>query len=165
MGHHLPHHVSPCPCCHGLVLRGFIYWAHGTSDDRRFPAVGSTVALLNVQHQFPTFSTVHPFLRLVFLSRLISQALVHRRCIHNLAHVHEPIRIPASFQLAHQLVCLLAIHQRYKFTPQPSVTVLSAQTSPVFFHNACRLLSHLSEQPSAFLRLDVDYRSEMQFAS
>ena len=38
-----------------------------------------------------------------------SQHLVHRQRVHNLVHVEESVRIPAAFQLAHQLEGLLAV--------------------------------------------------------
>ena len=161
--HHLPEHVSPCPGGHGFVFSGFIYRTHSSPDDRRLSAVGSTVTLFDVEHQVLTFSTVHPFLCHILLFSLISQELVHRRCIHDLSHIHDAFRVPAFFQLAHYLVSLFAKHHRDKLTSQPTVTMLSTQATSMFPHNACSLFGHQSEHPSALLRLDVNYWSEMQF--
>ena len=70
----------------------------------------------------------------------VTQVFSYRRSVGDLAWIENIGRIPGLFKLLEQSVVMLPEHQRDELTPQPAVTVLTAQRAAVFFHQVRQYL-------------------------
>ena len=183
----LPDYIRPGARRPQFIARNAISRADCAAGKVGLAAVAAAVALLHRTEQGVALRThaAHPWRRtfveggapivigLVRSERRLhgvhrhsaaAQELVHRRRIHDLVQVEDPLRIPAAFQAAHHLIHLRAIHQRNELTPQTPVTVFAAQAALVCADQPGRTLRDLAELALSLVGLEVEDRAQMQFA-
>src|SRR3546814_21114388 len=108
-----------------------------------------------------------PVNRLVWwciLFRPKTQHGIHGRCINHLYRVENRLRVPGMFNFPEQLINPGSYHLFHEFSPQPSVTVLTAQGALIFFHQYRNLFRHRAKQTMSFLCFQVNNRAQMQFS-
>src|SRR3546814_10544024 len=83
--------------------------------------------------------------RCCILFRPETQHGIHGRGINDLSRVENILRVPGMFNFPEQLINPGSYHLFNELSPQPSVTVLTAQGALIFFHQR-------SEEPHSELQ-------------
>ena len=91
----------------------------------------------------------------------ISQVLVHRRPINDLARIEQTFRIKGALDIAEGRVQRVAIHVAQKLRAQQAITVFTRQRTTILDHQVAHSLGDATHFCHIFGLLQIEQRASM----
>ena len=116
------------------------------------------------QHTAGVGKTKHGLVLRLGCLRQDSQEGIHRRRFDDLARIEDALRVERPLDPRQEFVACVAHHRADELATQPTVTVLAAQTPPIFADERGHIGGHVAKHLEAGSRVEIKEWSEMQFA-
>ena len=157
VGEHLAQDVSACAGGVFFLAGGHVARAHRATGLWALAAITGAVALLgSAEHAHGVTEIEDGFILRGRLPRAVAQGGIHRWAVDDFPRVENIFRIEYRLHLAHQLITMIANHQRDELTAQSAITVFTTERATVFFHQVGDVGSDITKHFLPLWRLQIE---------